>query len=460
MSDPWKACDIRGIYPTDVSTELFWRLGRSIASSLPEASRILIAGDFRVSTPDLKRALADGLLESGADVLDSGQIPTPIAYFAHHRWKTSAVLIVTASHNPSQFNGLKLMLGHLPPSPEDLRQLRRTVEEGVWRDRRGKHEEVDPVPSYSHWLLERWGQLRQSHSQRVVLDAGNGAWSELGPALFKDLGFHVHPLFCVIDGSFPNRSPDCARSGSLAAVRARVTQTGAHLGIAWDADGDRVAVIDNAGSVVSTDEMSALIVRDLVPREPAAPVIYDVKLSEIVGKTIVECGGNPIMQRSGHAFIKRSMIERNALFGCEVTGHYFFRELNGGDDGLFAAVYLADLVRRRGVTLADLRSTLAPFFITPDLRIPSAILNYDEIVRRLGSLLPSARTINIDGVRWETEKGYLLARQSVTEPVVTLRLEGRTQKLLQDLIDLCRLAIPEAANEISAQLDQRGARNC
>ena len=459
MSNPWKACDLRGICPTEVSADLFWRLGKTVGSSMPTASRVLVAGDFRVSTPHLKAALACGLLESGAHVIDSGQVPTPVAYFAHRHWKTSAVLIVTASHNPAEYNGLKLMLGSLPPKPEDLLQLRRSVDEGSWRKASGELEDINPVPAYKDWVLRRWAHLAPPTCKAVVLDAGNGVWSELGPSFFEAVGFRVHRLFCTIDGAFPNRSPDCARPASLNALRNAVTEMGAHLGIAWDGDGDRMAIVDHAGSIVSTDEISALIIRDLVPRALPASVIYDLKLSEIVRQAIVDCGGQPIMQRSGHAFIKRAMIEEKALFGCEVTGHYFFRELDGGDDGLFAALYMADLVHRRGLPLADLRRTLPPFFVTPDLRIPSALLTFDEIVKRFWSLLPLARATTVDGVRWETEHGYILARNSVTEPVVTLRLEGHTQDSFKELITLCLRAFPEAAVEISKQIDQMSGQN-
>ncbi len=454
MSDPWKACDIRGVCPTEVSADLFRCLGRSAGSSLPPASRVLIAGDFRASTPSLKAALAEGLGESGTHILDAGQIPTPVAYFAHHKWKTSAVLIVTASHNPPEYNGLKLMIGRLPPTPEDLSRLRRRVEEGLWRKGNRTLEVIDPVPAYRDWVLKRWEHIAGLAGRSVVLDAGNGAWSELGPSVFEALGFRVHRLFCQIDGAFPNRSPDCARSSNLTALKTRVVQNGAALGIAWDGDGDRVAFVDNGGSIVSTDEISALMVGDLVPHEPSAKVIYDIKLAEVVRQAVIACGGRPVMQRSGHAFIKRAMIEEKALFGCEVSGHYFFRELDGGDDGLFAAVYLTDLVHRRGLSLQELRQTLAPFFVTPDLRIPSSLLQFDEIVRRLWSHLPSARASTIDGVRWETPQGYILARNSVTEPVVTLRLEGHNPNSLRELIELCLRAFPEASVEISRQIDQ------
>ncbi len=456
MSDPWKACDLRGVYPGDVSPDLFQRIGRSVGASLPAGSQILLAGDYRASTPRLKAALADGLTNSGAQILDAGQIPTPVAYFAHHHGQTSAVLIVTASHNPAQYNGLKLMMGHLPPTPEDLGRLRKSVEGGSWRKGHGKVETIDPIPEYEDWVTGRWRDVVHPSDRLVVLDAGNGAWSELGPTLFEALGFGVQRLFCEIDGTFPHRSPDCAQSSSLTALRRQVVQAGAEMGIAWDGDGDRVAFVDNGGSPVSPDEISSLMIPDLLPREPSAPVVYDIKLSEIVRQAIIDGGGHPRMQRSGHAFIKRTMIEEKAVFGCEASGHYFFRELHGGDDGLFAALYMSDLVRRRGVPLSELRRTLQPFFITPDLRIPASLLNFAEVAKRLRSLLPSARESTIDGVRWETERGFILARESVTEPVVTLRLEGHDRASLENLVDLCRRALPEAADEITAQINGIG----
>ena len=454
MSSPWKACDIRGVYPQDVSPELLGRVGASVGSTLPAGARILVAGDFRTSTPALKAALAEGLMGSGAFVLDAGQIPTPVAYFAHRHWKTAAVLIVTASHNPPDYNGLKLMLGDLPPTPDDFDRLRRRVEQGAFRQQQGATETIDPVPAYQAWILERWEQLRHAPGMVVILDAGNGAWAELAPQFFAELGFNVHRLFCRIDGTFPHRSPDCARPGSLAALRKEVVRTGAHLGIAWDGDGDRVAFVDGSGSIVSTDEVSALLVRWLVPKAPQAKVVYDIKLSDTVRQAILGCGGQPIMERSGHAFIKRTMIERDCLFGCEASGHYFYRELHGGDDGLFAALMMTELVSQCGAPLAELRRTLVPFYATPDLRIPSHLLGYTEIVRRLRSILASAKEVAIDGIRLETPEGHILARESVTEPVVTMRLEGHSEDSLRHLIDACLKAFPEAAREISRQIDQ------
>jgi phosphomannomutase len=419
-------------------------------------ARVLISGDFRTSTASLKAAVADGLRSAGAHVLDAGQIPTPVAYFAHHYLKTDAVMIVTASHNPPDHNGLKLMLDGLPPTLEDLVRLRQQAESGVFRQEDGSQEVVDPVPAYEDWTIKRWNHLRKSNRMTLVLDPGNGAWSELAPRLLKVLGFRVHCLFCDIDGTFPNRPPDCARPANLKALKQEVVRVGAQLGIAWDGDGDRVAFVDDSGSVVSSDEVSTLMIRELVPSQENARVVYDIKLSDMVRRAILESGGHPLIERSGHAFIKRTLIEQQCIFGCEASGHYFFRELQGGDDGLFAALVFLEILARRGVSLADLRKSLTPIFVTPDLRLPAKILAFEEIAGRLRDLYTNSPGTTIDGLRLETDDGFILVRKSVTEPVVTMRLEGFSRDQFRHLVEITLETFPEVAGEISAQIDQVG----
>src|SRR5450759_5296591 len=276
----WKACDLRGVFPRDVSADLYGRIGRALATRLADGARVLVAGDFRLSTPELKAALISGLAASGAHVLDAGQIPTPMAYFAHRRLATDAVCIVTASHNPPDHNGLKLMFGHFPPSPSELQNLREASERGEFRDAPGSVDTLEAAPAYRAWICERWADIQPG--MHVVLDAGNGAASVVGPALFEDLGFRVERLFCEIDGRYPNRAPDSAVAANLTALRAKGRETGARLGIAWDGDGDRVAFADESGNVVSADEMAVLLARHLAPAAPGRGVVYDLKLSDVV----------------------------------------------------------------------------------------------------------------------------------------------------------------------------------
>ncbi len=448
--NPWKACDIRGPVPDEVSPELFRLIGQGVASGMAAGAKTLVAGDFRASTPLLKSALIEGLVGSGARVLDAGQIPTPIAYFAHQHFETDAVLIVTASHNPPAHNGLKLMIGALPPLPEDFAQLRRRVDKGAFRSSKGSTEKLNPVTAYRQWIIARWKNLAPAGRLEAVLDAGNGAWSELAPRIFAELGLPFHRLYCDVDGTYPNRSPDCARPEALAALQSEVMKTHSRLGIAWDGDGDRVAFVDETGSFVTSDEVAALLIRRLLAKQAGARVVFDIKLSSLVRRTVLECGGIPIIERSGHAFIKRRMIEEECLFGCEASGHYFYQELQGGDDGLFSALLMTELVAKAG-SLRELRSSLAPFFATPDLRLPASVVPYAEFARRLRHLFRGARETTLDGLRIETPEGSLLVRESVTEPVVTMRLEGSSAEALCSLLAACHSTFPEVSSEIARQ---------
>ncbi|MCC6861109.1 MAG: phosphomannomutase/phosphoglucomutase [Bryobacterales bacterium] len=444
----WKACDLRGPFPGEVSGELFEKIGAAFASGLPLRARVVVAGDFRESTPVLKRALMEGLLGAGARVLDAGQVPTPLAYFAQKHWRAHAVTIVTASHNPPDHNGLKLMTGSLPATPEDLGSLRHRTESGRRRRAEGCLETINPAIPYREWILERW---RGSDGLRVVLDAGNGAWSELGPEVFETLGFEVHRLFCEFDGRYPNRAPDSARAENLNAVREAVVRTGARLGIAWDGDGDRVAFVDETGSVARADEIAVLLARHLLEERRGEKVVHDIKLSDVVRREVLAAGGVPIMERSGHSFLKTRMIVEDCLFGCEASGHYFHGELEGGDDGLFTALLTSQVVAEGG-SLSRLRKTVPPIFATPDLRLPAEAVPFAETVEKLRELFPGAKETRLDGLRLETAFGTVLLRESVTEPVVTLSIEGCDREALRRLARTCLRAAPLLEERIAEWL--------
>jgi phosphomannomutase len=452
----WKACDLRGIFPAEVNAEMFREIGRAAPALLPPGARVVVAGDFRLSTPELKSALIGGLVEAGASVIDAGQAPTPVAYFAHRHWGADAILIVTASHSPAQQNGLKLMLGYLPPTEEDLRRLRARVEKGgaPLPEAVGSVERRDPLPLYLAWIEERWRHLKRGRTLRLVLDAGNGAWAELAAPIFERLGFAVDRLFCEIDGRFPNRPPDCSRPANLASLRSVVRANGADVGIAWDGDGDRVAFIDNLGNFVTADEIAILLARKLLAGRPGEKVAYDLKLSEVLRKIVFEMGGTPLMERSGHTFLKRRVISDHCLLGCEISGHYFFRELQGGDDGVFAALCLLELLQD-GRSLAELRRELPSIYITPDLRLPIRAGADDSVIHRLRAAVRPREEIAIDGIRMETNDGFILVRRSVTEPAVTIRIEGLTEHSLESLVKLCSAALPEFSQAISEQVSQQ-----
>jgi phosphomannomutase / phosphoglucomutase len=307
--DAWKPCDLRGVYPDALSEDLLRRVGAALGCEMAPGEMVVVAGDFRTSTPSLKHALIEGLLDGGLHVLDCGQVPTPLAYFQAAECQASGVCMVTASHNPASYNGLKWMVHGLPPLPADVARVRAAADSNARPGLRGSVEAVDPIPAYRRWILSRWRALVDGCTRPIVVDAGNGAWARLGPDLLRDLGFQVVCLFCEPDGTFPNRPADCARTANLGALQRAVVEHGAPLGIAWDGDGDRVAFVDENGIHASTDEISILLAREvLTGAVPGEPVVCDIKLSEAVRREVLRLGGRPLIERSGHAFMRHRLL--------------------------------------------------------------------------------------------------------------------------------------------------------
>ena len=428
---------------------------------LNRESRVLVAGDFRLSTGDLKQALISGLVATGVAVLDGGQMPTPVAYFTGEHEGAEAVLMVTASHNPADHNGLKLMIGGVPTTIGQLAEVRRLAECGDFRAGNGTCNKVDLVALYESSMLQRWRHLDAMFFPCLVLDAGNGAWSEIAPRILKALGFRVECISCVADGSFPDRPSDCSRTDNLARLRATVAGHAHAIGIAWDGDGDRVALVDESGVHVSTDEISLLLAYEVlknVTSDAPPKVVVDIKLSDVVRREILLCSGMPLLERTGHAFIRGRMIADDALLGLDACGHYFHRELRGGDDGLFSALLVLELLQRAQQPLSQLRLTLPAIFSTPELRIPVDLLTFDDALTRLAAALPVIESIRIDGARLVLEGGTVLVRASGTEPVVSLRIEGSDSSSLESLIERCLHALPSAEQFLRDQIALYPAR--
>ena len=442
VASPWKPCDLRGVFPSEVSEDLFERIGRAIGSEMAEGSLVVAGGDFRLSTPPLKSALINGLVSTGLRVMDVGQVPTPIVYFHASRVQAAAVFIVTASHNPAAHNGLKWMVGEMPPTPGDILRIRFAE---AFRPGCGSVEVADPAPAYLEWLTSRWWN---SPACRVVLDPGNGAWSLLAPEVFRALGFDVTCLHCSSDGRFANRPPDCARTANLSALREAVVDQGAALGIAWDGDGDRVAFVDETGAHASTDEISILLARHVLQSAaPSEPVVCDIKLSDAVRREVMRCGGFPMLERSGHAFMRSRLLSNRAILGLDACGHYFFREAGSRDDGLYSALYLVSMLG--GASLAEMRATTGPMFSTPELRLPMSVLNFGTVRDRLRSTFPGAEESNIDGARLVLDEGVVLARESSTEAVVSLRIEGFSSGGYQKLVTHCLHVIARGGHVVT-----------
>jgi phosphomannomutase len=451
---PWKSCDLRGIYPESISVELLRIVGAAIGTMLSLQARVFVAGDFRLSTLALKQGLIDGLVGTGLSVVDGGQMPTPVAYFIAEELGADAVLIVTASHNPANHNGLKLMIGGVPTTPKQLSDIRALVEAGGFRSGVGVLEQINLVELYERKVIERWRHIEPLHLPEIVIDAGNGAWSEIAPRILRSLGFKVHCLSCIVDGSFPDRPSDCSHTVNLSRLRAAVGSMPNAIGLAWDGDGDRVAFVDETGSHVPADEVSLLLARDVLQDlgKNSPRIVVDLKLSDVVRREILARGGIPLLERTGHAFVRGRMLADDAVLGLDACGHYFHKELFGGDDGLFTGLLMLDLLQRSGKSLFDLRRTLPDIFSTPELRIPVNLLSFGGAADRLQATLPAAEINRLDGLRFVMEKGIVLIRASGTEPMVSLRVEGVDDASLRSLVEQCLVALPAARQFLLDQL--------
>ncbi len=431
----FKACDVRGVYPDELDETAAEQIGRAIGAQVREhaggAAECVLAGDVRESTPALKSALCRGLVEAGVRVCDVGIVPTPVAYWARRHRGADAVAIVTASHNPPRYNGVKFMIGELPVTETDVERLRRQVAEGAAPAAPGGGlAQWDPRAPYVEWLGRRFAGT--GADRKVVVDAGNGAWWRLAPEAMRAAGYEVAELFCTPDGQFPNRSPDPSAPGALEKAAALVRSTDAELAACFDGDGDRVAFLDERGDIVPAEEALILLARDALAEAPGEAVVYDRKCTRMVPREVERAGGRPVTERSGHTFVKRRLIEEDALLGGEASGHFFFGEL-AGDDGLYAALRLGEALHVAGRSLAELRGTIPPYFISEDIRIARPAGDAAQVVEALRRQFADRPQDRTDGVLVEFDGGWALCRASVTEPAVTVRVEGETPERMEQI---------------------------
>jgi phosphomannomutase/phosphoglucomutase len=427
----FKACDLRGLAGAEMNEVICRKVGLALGVMAHErgGGPVCVGGDFRRSTPALKGALCAGLMESGATVFDAGQNPTPSHYFAARHLGCPNAAIVTASHNPGKYNGVKFMIAGRPAVPSLVSDLRSRVERAeVAKGKSGRCERVDVTSAYVEHMLTASATLAGSTREalqhrrlRVAVDAMGGAFSMLGPAILERAGCEVVPLACAIDPDFAARSPNPAADKNLTGIREVVAREGADLGMALDGDGDRVTILTRSGAIIRPEQLGVLLIRHCLAKPT---VVCDLKCASILPRAAEKAGGRAIMRPSGHGFIKSEMMDQNGDLGIEVSGHVFLKALHGGDDGMFTALTIAHLLARRGVDLdAEIRAIGWPC-ITPDLRVPLPRCS-DDLLERIAASCGGAVT-RLDGVRVEYADGWALARMSITEPVITLRFEGRT----------------------------------
>ncbi|MDP1734264.1 MAG: phosphomannomutase/phosphoglucomutase [Sulfuritalea sp.] len=453
----FKAYDIRGIVRTTLTAETVRQIGLALGSEAVARGikSIVIGRDGRLSGPALARALAEGITQTGVDVIDIGRVPTPMTYFAAHELGTESCVSVTGSHNPPEYNGLKMVLGGQTLYGEMIQDLRRRIEKNATSAEfctgRGKVRHASVRQAYLDRIV---GDVRLSRPMKIVIDCGNGVAGSVAPDLFRRMGCSVTELYCEVDGKFPNHHPDPSKPENLVDLQRVVREQDAELGLAFDGDGDRLGVVTRDGEIIFPDRQLMLFAADVLSRNPGAQIIYDVKCSRWLAQSIRHQGGRPLMWNTGHALIKTKLKETGAPLAGEMSGHMFFKERwFGFDDALYTGARLLEIVSRWKDANWPLKN-LPNAISTPELNIKMNEGEPHALVAKLRQdakkLLPLARElITIDGVRAEYADGFGLARASNTTPVVVLRFEADTQPALVRIKNEFKAALTAAWPGIS-----------
>ncbi len=431
--DIFKAYDIRGIVGETLTPPVVQAVGQALGSLAQERRRdtIVVARDGRLSGPELSRALADGIRASGTHVIDIGIVTTPMSYFAAHELGTQCSVAVTGSHNPPDYNGLKMVIDGETLAGDAITALKTRIEKGELRRGAGTYRTEDIGGRYIDRIA---GDIKLARPLEIAVDCGNGVAGAFAPELFRRLGCRVTELFCEVDGNFPNHHPDPSQPKNLQDLMRCLETTDNELGLAFDGDGDRLGVVTKNGHIIYPDRQLMLFAADLLKRNPGALVIYDVKSTRNLKPWIVAHGGAPLLWKTGHSLIKLKMKESGALLAGEMSGHTFFKERwYGFDDGLYAGARLLEILSCEADPSAVL-DALPESVSTPELNVAAGGESPHTLIARLAenATFPGATdVIRIDGLRVEYADGFGLARASNTTPVIVLRFEADSEPALK-----------------------------
>ncbi|MBN1939678.1 MAG: phosphomannomutase/phosphoglucomutase [Candidatus Aminicenantes bacterium] len=424
--------DIRGIVDVDLTLDVVATLGRAMGTYFLNFGKkaVALGRDCRLSSPAFAEAMASGLRAVGCDVTDLGTVPTPLLYFAAYYKDMEAGVMITGSHNPPEYNGFKMMVGHETLYGDSIQEIHRIIREGAFAPPgKGTYAAYDLVPEYMDYVLKL---IKLARPLKVVLDAGNGTAGVIAAPLFRKLGCKVDELFCDMDGRFPNHHPDPTLPEAMTALIDRVKETKAELGLAYDGDGDRIGVVDDEGHLIWGDQLLIFFARDILKDFPGAAVISEVKATQVLYDEIARLGGKPVMWKTGHSLIKKKIKEEGAKVAGEMSGHMFFADRwFGFDDAIYASLRVAELMARSPKRLSEMLAALPKMYSTPEIRVYASeevkFKIVDEVKKELSAKYP---VIDIDGVRAVMPGGWGLVRASNTQAVLVLRFEAETEERL------------------------------
>ncbi|MCW4456536.1 phosphomannomutase/phosphoglucomutase [Flavobacterium sp. MXW15] len=451
-ADIFRAYDIRGVVGRDLNPGVAALIGQAIGSVMQaQGLRDIVVGrDGRLSGPELSEGLIEGLRRAGCEVIDIGQAPTPVVYFASYHLRAGSCVAVTGSHNPPDYNGFKIVVGGETLSGEAITELYQRIGEGRLHTAAapGSLQQREVAADYIQRIAD---DVQLDRPLKVVADAGNGVAGDIAPQLLEAIGAEVIPLYCDVDGTFPNHHPDPSEPHNLEDLIQTVKRFDADLGLAFDGDGDRLGVVTKEGKIIYPDRLLMLFAADVLQRNPGALVIYDVKCSGKLSDYVLRHGGSPMMWKTGHSLIKAKMRETDAELAGEMSGHFFFKERwYGFDDGLYAAARLLEVLAQCEETPSEVLAELPDSVATPEIKVPvgegtphAQVALFVAAAQAEESPFAAARLSTIDGLRADFSDGWGLVRASNTTPVLVLRFEANDAAALERIKGLFRTQLQQ-----------------
>jgi phosphomannomutase/phosphoglucomutase len=436
-SQIFREYDIRGVWGKDLTEEIVAAIGRAYSVYLKEKTgkenpKITIGRDVRLSSPPMFAALSGAILKSGIDVIDIGMVPTPLQYFSLFTLPVDGGVMITASHNPAEFNGMKLSVGRDTLFGEKIQEIRKYAEAGKSVRGSGTMSVHEIIPEYAAHMKK---QFTSFEGLNAIVDCGNGVAGLVAPALIKELGGKIRELYCEPDGRFPNHHPDPVVPENIKEMIGEVKKGLGHIGIGYDGDADRLGIVDEGGDMVWGDKLLVIFSRDLLKTHPGAMVIGEVKCSQTLYDDIAKHGGEPLMWKTGHSLIKDKMKETGALLAGEMSGHLFFKDRYFGyDDAIYASFRLLEILKKNGppYSVKKLLAGLPPMMATPEIRVDCPDEKKFQVVSEMKEELKDYPMIDIDGVRVQFPDGWGLIRASNTQPALVMRFEASDERKLEE----------------------------
>ncbi len=444
--------DIRGIVENDLRDDVVEKIAKAVATVFIKRGKktISIGYDGRPHSPRIKEIFIKGLLDSGLNVTEIGLVPTPVLYYSIYRLKLDGGVSITASHNPPEYNGFKVVIERDALSGKEIKEIYNiAVNEDFLSDGKGRLEKVDIIEDYLDYIADN---IKLERKIKVVVDAGNGTGGITAKPLYEKLGAEVIDMYCDVDGTFPNHHPDPTKVENLKDLIKKVKETGSDLGLGFDGDADRVGVVDNEGNIVWSDLILIILARDVLKNNPGAKIISEVKASEVFYSEVKKAGGVPIMWKTGHSLIKKKIYEENALLAGEVSGHIFFNDKwFGFDDAIYAGARLLEILSKSDIKLSEIMKSVPDVVNTPEIRIDvNEEIKFKIVDKIIEYFKKDYDVIDIDGARIKFENGWALVRASNTQPSLVLRFEANSEKDLERIKSIVNPILDKFKKELES----------